>query len=98
MQDIGIDTDRLFDQLESGHVGDADADDVTSDNPQVAFSEDSDVVCGYLNKMVDAAGAAGFAPELLEDLRKLVFEYADVWRICIGADPPADVEPLKVRL
>eukprot|EP00644_Phytophthora_capsici_P011685 jgi/Phyca11/123502/e_gw1.50.305.1 len=59
MQDVGIDTDRLFDQLASGHVGDADADDVTSDNPQVAFSVDGDEVSGYLNKMVDAAGAAG---------------------------------------
>ncbi|KAI9990864.1 hypothetical protein PInf_018481 [Phytophthora infestans] len=75
MQDIDI--DRLFDKLASGHVGAADEDDVTSDSPQVAFSVDGDEVYGYLNKMVDAAAAAGFAPGLLEDLRKLVFEYAD---------------------
>ncbi|ETL25421.1 hypothetical protein L916_20724 [Phytophthora nicotianae] len=38
------------------------------------------------------------APELLSDLRKLIYEYADVWRVRIGADPPADVEPLRVKL
>ncbi|POM69604.1 Hypothetical protein PHPALM_14096 [Phytophthora palmivora] len=95
---IGIDIDRLFDQLASGHVGGADDDDITIDTPKLGFSVNDEEVDGYLNKMLDAAGAAGFEPVLLKDLRKLVFEYADVWRVPIGDDPPADVEPLKVKL
>jgi hypothetical protein len=31
-------------------------------------------------------------------LRKLVAEYEDVFRLKLGADPPADVKPLVIKL
>lgn len=31
-------------------------------------------------------------------LHVMVFEDADAWRLHIGADPPVDTEPMKVKL
>ncbi|OWY94489.1 hypothetical protein PHMEG_00035758, partial [Phytophthora megakarya] len=99
MQDIGIDIDRLFEQLSGGNsISDAEEDEIMNETPQLTFTVDKKQIDEYLNKMLNAAKEAGFEPPLLGALRALVFEFADVWRINIGADPPADVEPLKVRL
>lgn len=51
-----------------------------------------------MNRMPDAARGAGFDLKLLGKLRTLVFEFAGVWLINIGADPPANVKPLTVQL
>lgn len=47
---------------------------------------------------MDDAVTAGFEEESVEDLRQSVLEYKDVFRLRLGRDDPADVEPLKVRL
>jgi hypothetical protein len=36
--------------------------------------------------------------EGVSNLRKLVSEYEDVFRLKLGADPPADVKPLVIKL
>ncbi|TDH66775.1 hypothetical protein CCR75_003350 [Bremia lactucae] len=46
--------------------------------------------------MTDDTLKAGSESSKAKVLRELVAEYKDVWRIRIGADPPADVEPLRV--
>ncbi|ETP11163.1 hypothetical protein F441_13306 [Phytophthora nicotianae CJ01A1] len=99
MQDVGIDIDRLFEQLASGgQVHDAGDDDFTRTSPLLAFTVDMEEIKGCLEKMVAAAAAAGFDPALLSELRGIVFEFGDGWRVHIGADPPADVEPLQEKL
>ncbi|ETK81445.1 hypothetical protein L915_13054 [Phytophthora nicotianae] len=99
MQDVGIDIDRLFEQLASGgQVHDASDDDFTRTSPQLAFTVDMEEIKGCLEKMVAAAAAAGFDSALLSELRGIVFEFGDGWRVHIGADPPADVEPLQEKL
>ncbi|KAG3066531.1 hypothetical protein PI125_g23853 [Phytophthora idaei] len=99
MQDIGIDIDRLFDQLAGGSkVSDADDDGIACNTPKLEFAVDKEQIEEYLNAMLDATAAVGFEPALLGKLRALVFEFVDVWRVNVGADAPADVEPLKVQL
>ncbi|POM60741.1 hypothetical protein PHPALM_30355 [Phytophthora palmivora] len=99
MQDIGIDIERRFEQLaDGGRVSEGDGDDVTSSDAELEFQVDMAEIHVHLERMLDAAKCAGFAPALLGKLRTLVYKYADVWRVRIGADPPTNVEPLKVRL
>ncbi|OWY91634.1 hypothetical protein PHMEG_00039703, partial [Phytophthora megakarya] len=99
MQDIGIDIDCLFEQLASGgRVNEADGDDVTSCDTDLSFNVDMQEIHGHLDRMLAEAREAGFETSLLEELHTLVYEYADVWRVHIGADPPADVEPLMAQL
>ncbi|ETM35265.1 hypothetical protein L914_17798 [Phytophthora nicotianae] len=66
MQDIGIDTDRLFEELASGgHVHDADDDDRARTNPQLAFTVDMGEIKSCLEKMLGAGEATGFDLALL---------------------------------
>ncbi|POM57618.1 Hypothetical protein PHPALM_37843 [Phytophthora palmivora] len=51
-----------------------------------------------LNEMVVVAGDNGFDSGYLDSLREIVFEYEDVIRIDLLADPPAKVEPLRITL
>ncbi|KAI9985452.1 hypothetical protein PInf_004814 [Phytophthora infestans] len=81
MQHIDINIYRLFEQLAGGRVGDADDDDASRDNPQLVFAIITDEINIYLDRMLVAAAAAGFGPALLSDLRNLVYEYPDVWRV-----------------
>lgn len=67
----------MFEQLAGGRAGDAEDDDVFRDSPQLAFAVDTDEINICLEKMLVAAAADGFQPELLSDLRKLAYEYAD---------------------
>lgn len=98
MQDIGIDINRLFEQLAGGsNVSEADDDDITSESPHMDFNVDREQIEDQLNRTLDEAREAGFDSTLLGKLRVVVFEFA-MWRISIGAEPPADVEPLKVQL
>ncbi|GMF14937.1 unnamed protein product [Phytophthora fragariaefolia] len=96
MRDIGVDIDRLFEHLADGdRVNEADGDDVSDNDTELHFAVDMEDIHRHLDRMLDEAREAGFELSLLEELRALVYEYADVWRAHIGADPPADVEPLK---
>uniref|UniRef100_H3GUY6 Uncharacterized protein n=1 Tax=Phytophthora ramorum TaxID=164328 RepID=H3GUY6_PHYRM len=95
MQDIGIDNDRLFEQpVDGGRVSDAAGDDVTNYDADLRFEIDMDDIHRNLDRMLQEAKDEGFEPTLLDELRTLVYEHDDVWRIHVGADPPADVEPL----
>ncbi|OWZ12630.1 LOW QUALITY PROTEIN: hypothetical protein PHMEG_00014178 [Phytophthora megakarya] len=51
-----------------------------------------------LEEMVVAAGDNGFDKGYLNFLRETVFEYEDVFRVDLLADPPADVVPLRITL
>ncbi|EGZ28998.1 hypothetical protein PHYSODRAFT_434001, partial [Phytophthora sojae] len=51
-----------------------------------------------LEDKVVAAGNNGFDQGYLSFLRDSVLEYEDIFRIDLGADPPADIAPLRIKL
>ncbi|KAI9980075.1 hypothetical protein PInf_026844 [Phytophthora infestans] len=51
-----------------------------------------------VDKLVDEAVEAELESPLADDLRVLVHEYEDVWRLRIGADAPATAEPMQITL
>lgn len=66
MKEIGIDIDRLFEQLaENGRVYDVDEDDVTDTNTAPTFGDQADEVEAALLMMIEKAYVAGFNPPLL---------------------------------
>ncbi|OWZ09958.1 hypothetical protein PHMEG_00017261 [Phytophthora megakarya] len=50
-----------------------------------------------IEKMLRAALEQGFPRRLESKLRAIVFKH-DVWRLTLGDDPPAKVDPLEIRL
>ncbi|OWZ07165.1 LOW QUALITY PROTEIN: hypothetical protein PHMEG_00020479 [Phytophthora megakarya] len=92
LQSIGVDLDGIFEQL---HVVEADAQ--ADDIPVLDSSAENDVV-DVLHRLVDEAMEAGFDMHSTDRLRDLVVSYSDVFRLRLGHDEPADVDPLEVRL
>ncbi|POM62980.1 hypothetical protein PHPALM_27806 [Phytophthora palmivora] len=80
----GIDVNNQLSQLAAG--------------PPAADEDPFDLVREKLNEMVVAAGDNGFDSGYLDSLREIVFEYEDVFRIDLLADPPAKVEPLRIAV
>ncbi|POM64810.1 LOW QUALITY PROTEIN: Hypothetical protein PHPALM_19608 [Phytophthora palmivora] len=63
-------------------------DDVTEGDPELGFDNERKEIHGIPGKLVDDAVEADFEPGLAGDLRALVHEHVDVWRIRIGTDEP----------
>ena len=51
-----------------------------------------------VDKMLEQAKINGADKETMEGLTAVVMENYDVWRVELGADPPADVPPLRIQL
>ncbi|POM71410.1 Hypothetical protein PHPALM_12030 [Phytophthora palmivora] len=99
VKDIGIDVNGLLEQLAGGaSVAETDNDDVTEHEPELGYDDEREEIHVVVDKLVDEAVEAGFEPGLADDLRVLVHEYEDVWRLRIGADEPARVEPMRITL
>ncbi|GMF16253.1 unnamed protein product [Phytophthora fragariaefolia] len=99
MKDIGIDVNGLLEQLAGGtSVAEADNDDVTEHEPELGFDDEREEIQVVVDKLVDEVVEAGFERGLADDLRVLVHEYEDVWRLRIGTDEPARVEPMRITL
>ncbi|KAG2789501.1 hypothetical protein Pcac1_g1450 [Phytophthora cactorum] len=100
LQSIGVDLDGVFEQLaqQSIEAAEAEADDIPSDHVNVLETREDNEVETVLHGLVDEAIAAGFEPTRAEDLRNLVMEYSDVFRVRLRHDAAAEVEPLEVRL
>ncbi|GMF56173.1 unnamed protein product [Phytophthora fragariaefolia] len=96
---IGIDVNGLLEQLAGGtSVAEADNDDVTEHEPELGFDDEREEIHVVVDKLVDEAVEAGFERGLADDLRVLVHEYEDVWRLRIDADEPARVESMRITL
>jgi hypothetical protein len=77
--------------------------DIPDDDP--IDYHDVDVGQGIPEKLADAveglvtsAEQAGISRDGVQSLRQLVIECKDVFRLKPGADPPANVKPLVIRL
>lgn len=51
-----------------------------------------------LGKRVEESAAAGLSTSGQEDLKTLLMEFEDIFRVRLGKTPPARVEPMKVKL
>jgi hypothetical protein len=54
----------------------------------------ADAIEGFLT----SAEQEGMSRDGVQSLRQLVIEYKDVFRLKLGADPPANVKPLVIKL
>ncbi|POM62525.1 hypothetical protein PHPALM_28315 [Phytophthora palmivora] len=98
LKQLSIDIDRQLEQL-AKRVDDEedDLDDLDVEMPGAApASRDKALHCA-VEKMVQIALSNGFPRRLEAKLRTIVFKH-DVWRLDLGNDPPAKVEPLRIRL
>jgi len=51
-----------------------------------------------LDKLIEDAIDNGLPKEYQAEMRSLVFEFADIFRTSLGADPPAAIEPMRIML
>ncbi|OWY97616.1 hypothetical protein PHMEG_00031810, partial [Phytophthora megakarya] len=93
---LGIDIDHMLEQL-AGTSIDGDAGDDTEEELSVGSDVDDELHECY-ERMLRDAEANGFTTRLMSKLRAVVLEYRDVWRISIGPDAAAHVEPYSVTL
>lgn len=99
LMSLGIDVDRQIEQLAVGHVEgvhDGDADDLPED-PELGRDDRSDVDALMDNILIEASDN-GFSQSLMPTLRRVVADYRDLWRIRLGTDEPARVEPFHLVL
>ena len=77
-----------------------DEDDFEDEAPLVRGrgSRDQTIVDQEVEEMLDRAETAGAPPGFMTDERVAVYNHHDVWRVELGADPPAAVLAMEVRL
>jgi hypothetical protein len=102
LRSLGIDLDAQFASLalqESTQDAACNEDDLdhAPDDVQIGSLDDSELEHA-LHDLVTRAVAAGFPDALAPQLRELVFEFVDIFRVRLGPDPPARVPPLRVTL
>ncbi|KAF1322126.1 hypothetical protein FI667_g11572, partial [Globisporangium splendens] len=95
LRELGIDVNRLLEMLAARRV-DSDDDPVSPAETPEPFQVKLDVI-EIVNEMVKDAIRKGFPERNKEKLRELCLMY-DIWRLVLGNDPPALVDPLEIRL
>jgi len=80
----------------NGHYPD-ETDDCESVYLEIGIDKDNDIQTAF-DKMLHDAKSNGMSTGGAETLEKILHEYRDVFRIRLGNDPPAKVEPMKVVL
>ncbi|GMF38689.1 unnamed protein product [Phytophthora fragariaefolia] len=100
LQSIGVDLDGVFEQLAQQHIdaAEAEAEDVPSSHVEVLGTAEDDEVETVLHRLVDEAIEAWFDADRSDELRRIVIDYADVFRLRLDYDETANDEPLEVRL
>ncbi|KAJ8574930.1 hypothetical protein ON010_g4282 [Phytophthora cinnamomi] len=100
LQSIGVDFYGVFEQLAQQHIDAAgfEADDIPSNQMHVLGARKDNKTTSLLHNMVDEAINAGFEPTMADQLRQLVIEYSDVFRVSLGRDEATDAQPLDVWL
>ena len=91
---LGIDLDRQLELLSC--VEPDDGDDIPED-PVVSDQAVDEALTTAIETMIQRALDKGFPQDRVDDLRRVVLAH-DIWRLSLGNDPPARVEPMKVYL
>ncbi|KAF1335542.1 hypothetical protein FI667_g1301, partial [Globisporangium splendens] len=95
LRELGIDVGRLLEMLAARKV-DSDDDPVLPAETPEPFQVKLDVI-EIVNEMVEDAIRKGFPERNREKLRETCLMYG-IWRLALGNDPPALVDPLEIRL
>ncbi|KAE9009233.1 hypothetical protein PR001_g16486 [Phytophthora rubi] len=93
---LGIDVTRQIEQLATPTIADDGADDEFAE-PEYGPTED-DVIDEGVRHLLDEARENGVGEEHLAEMRVLLELYRDLWRVNVGPDPAARVDPLQVTL
>jgi hypothetical protein len=91
---LGIVIERQLELLASSDITDEDD---TREEPTVSESSDDAEIRSAIDAMILRAVEAGFPRDRVEQLRQVVNLY-DIWRVKLGNNTPAKVEPLSIRL
>jgi len=98
LRSLGIDIERQLEQL--AERVDSDDDDACESDDDVQSADQVNSITGEtseaLELLVQDALDNGFPESHSDRLRTLIGKY-DVWRLDLGADPPARVPPLVIR-
>ncbi|KAG3095918.1 hypothetical protein PI125_g16132 [Phytophthora idaei] len=95
---LGIDVERQIDMLAVPFAADTDGDEFDdADEPTVEGERVQDgEVRGAVLDLVEQAISEGFPRECKEELTRIALRF-DLWRVWLGADPPARVPPMRIR-
>ncbi|GMF53617.1 unnamed protein product [Phytophthora fragariaefolia] len=92
---LGINVERQLELLASQTCDDGDDDEAI---PEVAAGDnDVEATRKAVEALIQRALDERFRAEKVERLRTIVYVY-DIWRLVLGNDPPANVEPMRVRM
>ncbi|GMF65694.1 unnamed protein product [Phytophthora lilii] len=99
MQSLGIDVERQMEQLAGGdRIAELDGDGDLPAEPTIDFSTEIAEVHDNLERMLAEAEREADDASWAAELRALGMRFDDVWRIAVGPDPPANIEPMRVEL
>ncbi|KAE8989439.1 hypothetical protein PR002_g21447 [Phytophthora rubi] len=92
---LGIDIERQLELLATPSGDDGDDDEEV---PEVSAGDhDAEAIRQAVEAMIQRALDEGFPVNKVERLRTIVYAH-DVWRLVLGDDPPANVEPMGIRM
>jgi hypothetical protein len=100
LKSVGIDVGGQLASLAASR----DANDISNDmditpDLDITIGQDTEVeINAQLHALVTSAVRDGLPEEHSQTLTDLVFEFKDIFRIKLGLDPPANVEPLCIHL
>ncbi|GMF12467.1 unnamed protein product [Phytophthora lilii] len=96
LKSLGINVDKLLEQLAAKVEPEHDEDDIAEDDILGMTSPDEITEC--IDSMLTNAVDAGFPKEQVAALSDIVKQEVNLWRTKLGADPPAKLDPLRVVL
>ncbi|KAE8891500.1 hypothetical protein PF005_g23260 [Phytophthora fragariae] len=94
LKGLGIDVEEQLAQLAEPALLDSENDEF-SVGDELPFAPQP---INSLDELLDCAVGNGLPEEHVSTVRALLDEFPDIWRDAVGADLPADVEPLRVTL
>ncbi|KAG6616303.1 uncharacterized protein IUM83_03561 [Phytophthora cinnamomi] len=94
LKGLGIDVEEQLAQLAEPALLDSENDEF-SVGDELPFAPQP---INSLDELLDCAVGNGLPEEHVGAVRALLDEFPDIWRDAVGADLPADVEPLRVTL
>ena len=97
LKHLGIDVSGLLAEMGDREVNmDPLGDEMYQEFIDFGETNEAEIRAG-IDKMVSEALEAGLPAEKGEDWSSLLHKFADVWRIKLGKDPPARVDPMYVN-
>ncbi|GMF63031.1 unnamed protein product [Phytophthora fragariaefolia] len=94
LKGLGIDVEEQLAQLAEPALLDSENDEFSVDD-ELPFAPQP---INSLDELLGCAVGNGLPEEHVGTVRALLDEFPDIWRDAVGADLPADVEPLRVTL